>query len=160
MTETVSSGGRPDGTEERYPMSDRKQDAAPKLLSGGNPQIPKGEGNGPVQAYIAAMPGWKRAVGERLDDLVVRTVPDVHKAVKWNQPFYGLEGEGWFLSFRCYTNYVQLQFLKGTSLVPMPPKASKHDEVRYLDIHEDDELDEDQLRSWIDQAAELPGEKM
>jgi hypothetical protein len=139
-------------------MTDRKK--GPKLLSGGNPQIPKGEGSGPVRDYIAAMPGWKRDVGKRLDDLIVRTVPDVHKAVKWNQPFYGLEGEGWFLSFRCYTNYVQVQFLKGTSLDPMPPKASKHDEVRYLDVHEDDELDERQLRSWIDQASNLPGEAM
>jgi hypothetical protein len=141
-------------------MTERKKDAGPKLLSGGNPQIPKGEGNGPVQDYIAAMPGWKRHVGERLDELVVRTVPDVHKAVKWNQPFYGVEGEGWFLTLRCFTNYVQLQFLKGTSLDPMPPKASKHDEVRYLDIREDDELDEDQLRSWIEQASKLPGERM
>jgi hypothetical protein len=131
-----------------------------KLLSGGNPRIPKGEGNGPVQDYIAAMPGWKRDVGQRLDELIVGAVPDVHKAVKWNQPFYGHKGEGWFLSFRCYTHYVQLQFLKGTSLDPMPPKASKHDEVRYLDIHEDDELDEDQLRSWIEQASDLPDEKM
>jgi hypothetical protein len=138
----------------------KKDDAGPTLLSGGNPQIPKGEGNGPVQDYIAAMPGWKRDVGKRLDDLIVRTVPDVHKAVKWNQPFYGLKGEGWFLSFRCYTNYVQVQLLKGTSLDPMPPKASKHPEVRYLDIREDDELDEDQLQSWIEQASKLPGEQM
>lgn len=138
----------------------KKDDAGPTLLSGGNPQIPKGEGNGPVQDYIAAMPGWKRDVGKRFDDLIVRTVPDVHKAVKWNQPFYGLKGEGWFLSFRCYTNYVQVQLLKGTSLDPMPPKASKHPEVRYLDIREDDELDEDQLQSWIEQASKLPGEQM
>jgi hypothetical protein len=138
----------------------KKDDAGPTLLSGGNPQIPKGEGNGPVQDYIAAMPGWKRDVGKRFDDLIVRTVPDVHKAVKWNQPFYGLKGEGWFLSFRCYTNYVQVQLLKGTSLDPMPPKASKHPEVRYLDIREDDELDEDQLQSWIEQASALPGEQM
>ena len=132
----------------------------PKLLSGGNPQIPKGEGNGPVRDYIAAMPGWKSDVGQRLDELVVGAVPDVHKAVKWNQPFYGLDGEGWFLSFRCYTHYVQVQFFKGASLKPVPPKASKHDEVRYLDIHEDDELDERQLKSWIKQAAKLPGEKV
>jgi hypothetical protein len=142
-------------------MTDRKKDdVGPTLLSGGNPQIPKGEGNGPVEDYIAAMPGWKRDIGARVDDLIVRTVPEVHKAVKWNQPFYGFPGEGWFLSFRCYTNYVQLQFLRGTSLDPMPPKASKHDEVRYLDIREDDELDEGQLRSWIDQASNLPGERM
>lgn len=142
-------------------MTDRTSNRArPKLLSGGNPQIPKGEGNGPVRDYIAAMPDWKHDVGRRLDDLIVEIVPDVHKAVKWNQPFYGLKGEGWFLSYRCYTDYVQVQFLKGTSLDPMPPKPSKHDEVRYLDIHEDDELDEDQLRSWIGQASRLPGEAM
>ncbi|MBY0288709.1 MAG: DUF1801 domain-containing protein [Mycobacteriaceae bacterium] len=142
-------------------MIDRnKNGGKPKLLSGGNPQIPKGEGTGPVRDYIAAMPGWKRDVGQRLDEHIVRTVPNVHKAVKWNQPFYGHKGEGWFLSFRCYTNYVQVQFLKGTALKPLPPKASKHDEVRYLDIREGDELDEDQFRSWIEQAAVLPGAKM
>ncbi|MBP2366506.1 DUF1801 domain-containing protein [Pseudonocardia parietis] len=142
-------------------MADRdKDDAAPKLLSGGNPQIPKGEGDGPVQSYIAAMPGWKRDVGKRIDDLIVHAVPQVHKAVKWNQPFYGVRGEGWFLSLRCFTKYVQLQFLRGTSLDPVPPKASKHREVRYLDIHEGDRLDEEQLRSWVEQAAELPGEQM
>ena len=138
----------------------RKEGATPKLLSGGNPQIPKGEGNEPVQAYIAAMPGWKRALGERLDRLIVRTVPDVHKAVKWNQPFYGRPGDGWFLAFRCYTRYVQLSFFRGTSLDPPPPKGSKHPEVRYLDIHEDDDVDEHQLRSWITQASRLPGEKL
>ena len=142
-------------------MTDRKKsEAGPTLLSGGNPQIPKGEGDGPVRDYVAAMPGWKRDVGVRLDDVIVSTVPQVHKAVKWNQPFYGFKDEGWFLSFRCYTEYVQLQFFRGTSLDPMPPKASKHDEVRYLDIYEDDELDGDQLRSWIEQASKLPGEKM
>lgn len=142
-------------------MTDHQKDAAqPTLLAGGNPQIPKGEGNGPVQDYIAAMPGWKRHVGQRLDGLIQRTVPDAHKAVKWNQPFYGLEGQGWFLSFRCYTTYVQVQFLRGTSLDPVPPKSSKHPEVRYLDIREDDELDENRLRSWIEQASNLPGEQM
>lgn len=142
-------------------MTDRKKSTtAPKLLSGGNPQIPKGEGNGPVRDYIAAMPEWKQDIGKYLDDLIVNTVPDVHKAVKWNQPFYGRQGDGWFLSFRCYTDYVQVQFLKGTSLDPMPPKASKHDEVRYLDIRQEDKLDENQLRSWIEQASDLPGENM
>jgi len=142
-------------------MADRiKKDTGPKLLSGGNPQIPKGEGNRPVQAYIAAMPGWKRSVGERLNRLVERTVPEVHKAVKWNQPFYGHEGDGWFVAFRCYTNYVQLAFFRGASLEPMPPKVSKHDEVRYFDIHEHDDLDDDQLASWIKQASSLPGVKM
>jgi hypothetical protein len=134
--------------------------SAPKLLTGGNPQIPKGDGDGPVQDYIAAMPGWKSGLGRRLDDLIVRTVPDAHKAVKWNQPFYGFEDEGWFLSFRCYTKYVQLSFFRGTSLEPVPPKGSKHPEVRYLDIYEDDELDEEQLESWIEQASDLPGEKL
>jgi hypothetical protein len=135
------------------------QRGKPKLLSGGNPQIPKGEGDGPVQDYIAAMPGWKRRVGRRLDQLIVETVPSVHKAVKWNQPFYGLDG-GWFAAFRCYTRHVQLQLFRGTSLDPVPPKGSKHPEVRYLDIHEDDDLDERQLRSWFEQASRLPGEKM
>jgi hypothetical protein len=142
-------------------MTERKDPKpAPKLLSGGNPQIPKGDGDGPVQDYIAAMPGWKRNIGERLDALVEHTVPDAAKAVKWNQPFYGREGDGWFLAFRCYTRYVQLQFFRGSSLEPQPPKASKHPEVRYLDIHEDDALDEAQLVSWIEQASELPGEKL
>jgi hypothetical protein len=141
-------------------MSDDERDAEPRLLSGGNPQISKGDGDGPVQAYIAAMPGFKRDVGERLDALIVATVPDLHKGVKWNQPFYGRGEEGWFLSFRCYTKYVQVQFLNGTSLDPMPPKPSKHDEVRYLDIHQDDDLDERQLRSWIEQASTLPGVAM
>ena len=140
-------------------MSSGREPAAPKLLSGGNPQIPKGDGDGPVQAYIAAMPGWKHDLGRRLDDLIVRTVPDVQKAVKWNQPFYGC-GDGWFVAFRCYTKYVQLAFFRGTSLEPQPPKGSKHPEVRYLDIHEDDELDEQQLASWIEQASRLPGEIM
>jgi hypothetical protein len=113
-----------------------------------------------VQAYIAAMPGWKRSQGKRLDRLIARTVPDVPEAVKWNQPFYGREGEGRFLAFRCYTKYVQLLFFRGTSLDPVPPKASKHDEVRYFDIYEDDDPDEGQLVSWIEQASNLPGEKM
>jgi hypothetical protein len=132
----------------------------PKLLSGGNPQIPKGEGDGPVQDYIAAMPGWKRALGEELDALITRTVKGVEKAVKWNQPFYGMEQDSWFLAFRCYTKYVQVQFFRGSSLDPEPPKASKHPEVRYLDIHEEDGLDVKQMRAWIKQASRLPGEKM
>jgi hypothetical protein len=131
----------------------------PVLLSGGNPQIPKGEGDGPVQAYIAAMPGWKREVGRRLDELIVRTVPDVRKAVKWNSPFYG-KGEGWFLNLHCYTKYVKVAFFRGTSLRPEPPGASKHPEVRYLDIREHDEIDEAQLTDWVKQASELPGETL
>ncbi len=142
------------------PKGNQQPDRGPRLLAGGNPQIPKGDGDEPVQAYIAAMPGWKRALGTRLDDLVVGAVPDVCKAVKWNQPFYGREGQGWFAAFRCYTHYVQLQFFRGTSLEPPPPKASKHAEVRYLDIREDDELDEGQIRSWFEQAARLPGEHL
>lgn len=129
----------------------------PRLLAGGNPQIAKGEGDAPVQAYIAAMPDWKRDLGRRLDALIVRAVPKVRKAVKWNSPFYGVEGQGWFLSFHCYTHYVKLAFFNGTSLDPVPPGASKHDEVRYLDIRQDDALDEKQLTRWFKQAAKLPG---
>ena len=134
--------------------------AKPKLLSGGNPQIPKAEGDAPVQAYIAAMPGWKRDVGHRIDALIERTVPDVHKAVKWNSPFYGVEGQGWFLSYHCFTKYVKVTFFRGTSLRPVPPGASKHKEVRYLDIHEEDAIDEGQLAAWVKQASQLPGERM
>jgi hypothetical protein len=138
--------------------SSSRKDAAPVLLSGGNPQIAKGEGDAPVQAYIAAMPGWKRDVGRRLDALIVATVPDVHKAVKWNSPFYGVKGEGWFLNLHCFTKYVKVAFFRGSSLRPVPPGASKHKDVRYLDIHEDDEIDEVQLAAWVRQASELPGE--
>jgi hypothetical protein len=127
------------------------------LLSGGNPQIAKGHGEAPVQAYIAAMPGWKRDVGARLDALISRTVPAVRKAVKWNSPFYGTEGRGWFLSFHVFTRYVKVTFFRGTSLRPVPPGTSKHEDVRYLDIHEGDELDEAQLATWVKQAAVLPG---
>jgi hypothetical protein len=126
------------------------------LLSGGNPQIAKGDGDAPVQAYIAAMPDWKRDIGKRLDALIVRNVPDVLKAVKWNSPFYGIEGQGWFLSFHVFTNYVKVTFFRGSSLRPMPPGASKHKDVRHLDIHEG-ELDEAQLATWVKQAAALPG---
>ena len=127
------------------------------LLSGGNPQIAKADGDAPVQAYIAAMPGWKRDLGKRLDALIVRSVPNVRKAVKWNSPFYGIEGNGWFLSFHVFTRYVKLTFFRGASLQPLPPGGSKHKDVRYFDIHEDDELDEAQLASWLKQAAALPG---
>ena len=133
-----------------------KPRAKPVLLSGGNPQIAKAEGDAPVQAYIAAMPGWKRAIGTRLDALIVRTVRNVRKAVKWDSPFYGAEGQGWFLSFHVFTRYVKVTFFRGTSLRPVPPGASKHMEVRYVDIHEDD-LDEAQMASWVKQAAALPG---
>ena len=129
----------------------------PILLAGGNPQIAKAYGDASVQAYIAAMPGWKRDVGRRVDAAVVRTVHDVRKAVKWNSPFYGIEGQGWFLSFHCFTKYVKVAFFRGTSLRPVPPGESKHKEVRYLDIHEGDRLDEELVASWIRQAAALPG---
>ena len=131
--------------------------AKPKLLSGGNPQIAKADGDAPVQAYIAAMPGWKQDVGRRLDALIVGTVPDAQKAVKWNSPFYGIEGQGWFLNFHCFTKYVKVAFFDGASLKPMPPGASKQDNVRYLDIHEDDEFDEVQFDAWVKQASALPG---
>jgi len=129
----------------------------PILLTGGNPQIAKAEGDAPVQKYIAAMPGWKRAVGKRLDALIARNVPRVRKAVKWNSPFYGIEGQGFFMQFYVFTRYVKVTFFRGTSLLPLPPGPSKHKEVRYFDIYEDDEFDEPQMASWIKQAAALPG---
>lgn len=131
--------------------------AKPILLAGGNPQIPKGDGDAPVQAYIAAMPGWKRDVGRRLDALIVRAVPEVRKAVRWNSPFYGIEGQGWFLNFHCFTKYVKVAFFRGASLSPVPPGDSKDKNVRYLDIYEDDQLDEAQLIDWVKQASQLPG---
>jgi hypothetical protein len=127
------------------------------LLSGGNPQIAKADGDAPVQAYLAGMPGWKRDVGRRLDALIVQTVPNVRKAVKWNSPFYGIEGQGWFLNFHCFTKYVKVAFFRGTSLRPVPPGESKHKEARYVDIHEDDQFDEAQMATWVKQAAALPG---
>ena len=132
--------------------------AEPKLLSGGNPQIPKADGDAPVQAYIAAMPGWKGDVGCHLDALIVRSVPDVRKAVRWNTPFYGVEDQGWFLAFHCITKYVKVAFLNGTSLHPLPPVESKTKSTRYFHIHEDDEFDEELVASWIRQASELPGD--
>lgn len=138
-----------------------KQDAAkPVLLSGGNPQIAKGYGDGPVQAYIAAMPDWKSDVGRRLDALITDTVSGVYKAVKWNSPLYGIEGEGWFISLHCFTNYVKVAFFRGASLDPVPPGGSRQKDVRYLDIHEGEEIDEDRFIAWVKQASKLPGEKM
>jgi hypothetical protein len=125
------------------------------LLSGGNPQIAKGEGDALVQAYIAAMPDWKRDLGKRLDALIVRNVPDVRKAVKWNSPFYGIEGQGWFLSFHVFTHYVKVTFFRGTSLRPVPPGGTGR-EARWIDIREND-LDEKQLATWIKQASVIPG---
>ena len=142
------------------PKSPSRKAAAPVLLAGGNPQIAKGDGDAPVQAYIAAMPGWKSDVGRRLDALIMRTVPGVRKAVKWNSPFYGIEDQGWFLSFHCFTKYVKVAFFRGASLRPSPPGPSKTKDMRYLDIHEDDQLDEAQLAAWVKQASQLPGERM
>ena len=134
--------------------------AKPKLLSGGNPQIPKGEGDAPVQAYIAAMPDWKSDLGRRIDALIEHTVPGVRKAVKWNSPFYGAEAdEGWFLSYHCFAKYVKVTFFRGSSLSPVPSGTSKHPEVRYLDIYED-AFDEAQFVAWVKQASELPGERL
>lgn len=130
-----------------------------KLLSGGNPQIAKGYGDGPVRAYIAAMPDWKKHIGQRLDALIEQAVPGVKKAVKWNTPFYGVEEGLWFVSFHCFTRYVKVTFFRGTSLDPVPAGASKHPEVRYLDIHEG-QLDEAQFLAWVKQASQLPGERL
>lgn len=132
----------------------------PVLLSGGNPQIAKADGDAPVQAYIAAMPGWKSAVGRQLDALVVRAVPDVHKAVKWNSPLYGMPGQGWFLSFHCYAKYIKVAFFRGTSLRPLPPVESRTPETRYLHVHENEAIDEAQFIAWAEQASQLPGERM
>ncbi|MDO9382138.1 MAG: DUF1801 domain-containing protein [Hyphomicrobiaceae bacterium] len=133
-----------------------------KLLSGGNPQIAKGYGDAWVQAYIAAMPGWKRGVGRRLDALITRTVPGVRKAVKWNSPLYGGPGEddGWFVSFHCFTKYVKVAFFRGALLRPVPPGPSKTQDTRYLNIHENDAFDEAQVAAWLKQASKLPGERM
>ncbi|MFY2559798.1 DUF1801 domain-containing protein [Corallococcus terminator] len=132
----------------------------PRLLSGGNPQIAKGYGDAPVQAYIAAMPGWKRDLGARLDALITRTVPGVSKAVKWNTPLYGVEDQGWFLGIHCFAKYVKVAFLNGSSLRPLPPGESKTPNTRYLDLREDDALDEAQFTAWVKQASKLPGERM
>ncbi|MET4616942.1 hypothetical protein ABIA71_002522 [Stenotrophomonas sp. 2619] len=134
--------------------------AAPRLLAGGNPQIPKGEGDAPVQAYIAAMPGWKRAVGERLDALISAAVPGVRKAVKWNSPLYAAGDDGWFLSLHCFTGYIKVAFFRGTALQPLPPEPSKSQDTRYLHIREAVPLDEAQFSAWVRQASRLPGERM
>jgi len=141
----------------RNPKSKPARRPKPVRLSGGNPQIAKGGGDAPVKAFIAAMPGWKRDVGRRLDALIERTVRGVRKAVKWNSPFYGVEHQGWFLDFHCFTEYVKVAFFRGASLTPVPPGKSKSAEVRYLDIHEGEPIDEEQLASWINQASLIPG---
>jgi hypothetical protein len=146
------------GASEAKPIKVRKgEKVAVVLLSGGNPQIAKADGDVPVQAYIVAMPGWKRDLGKRLDALIVRNVPNVRKAVKWNSPLYGIEGQGWFLSFHVFTHYVKVTFFRGMSLRPVPPGPSKDKDTRYIDIHEGDELDEMQMANWVKQAAALPG---
>jgi hypothetical protein len=138
----------------------KQESKNPVLLSGGNPQIAKGYGDAPVQAYIAAVPGWKRAVCTQLDALIVKAIPDVQKAVKWNSPFYGVEDGIWFLSFHCFDKYVKVAFFKGASLLPVPPVSSKQKDVRYFHVHEADKIDEAQLVDWIKQSSRLPGEKM
>ena len=134
-----------------------KDDEAPRLLSGGNPQIAKGDGDAVVQKYIAAMPGWKHDIGVRLDRLFVEAVPELEKAVRWNSPFYGMPGQGWYLSFHCFTHFVRVTFLFGQSLDPLPPGPSKDPNTRYLDIREDHDWDEDQIRDWVRQGSKLPG---
>lgn len=156
---TSTKTAKKPATKSTKKASAKRDDGKPVLLSGGNPQIAKGDGDAPVQAYIAAMPGWKSEIGRRLDELIVRTVPDVHKAVKWNSPFYGFEGQGWFVSYHCFTKYIKLTFFRGTSLRPVPPGESKHKEVRYFDIYEG-QFDEGQLADWLKQASRLPGEKL
>jgi hypothetical protein len=142
------------------PKSQSRKVAKPALLAGGNPRIAKADCDAPVQAYIAAMPGWKRDVGRRLDALIMRTVPGARKAVKWNSPLYGVEGQGWFLGVRVFTKYVKVAFFRGTSLCPVPPGESRSKATRYLDIHEDHQFDEAQLAAWVKQASQLPGEPM
>ena len=144
------------GASEAKPIKVRKGEKVAVVLSGGNPQIAKADGDAAVRAYIAKMPGWKRDLGKRLDALIVRNVPNVRKAVKWNSPFYGIEGQGWFLGFHTFTHYVKVAFFRGTSLRPVPPGASKGKDTRYMDIHEA-ELDEAQMATWVKQAAVLPG---
>ena len=143
---------------DRLPTAAKSGAAKPKLLSGGNPQIAKADGDAVVQSYIAAMPGWKHGAGRRLDALIARTVPDVRKAVRWNTPFYGIEGRGWFLAFHCFAKYVKVTFFRGASLQPVPPVASKIKDVRYFHIHEGDSIDEELMTIWIRQAATLPGD--
>jgi hypothetical protein len=142
---------------EAKPIKVRKGEKVAVLLSGGNPQIAKAHGDAPVQAYIAAMPGWKRDLGKRLDALILRNVPNVRKAVKWNSPLYGIEGQGWFLGFHTFTHYLKVSFFRGSSLRPVPPGPSKDKHTRYIDIREGDELDEAQMATWVKQASALPG---
>jgi hypothetical protein len=144
----------------KKPATKPKAGAKPVLLSGGNPQVAKADGDAPVQAYIAAIPDWKRDAARKLDALIVRTVPNVRKAVRWNSPFYGVDGQGWFLSYHCFTKYLKVVFLRGKSLRPLPPVESKDPNTRYFHIHEKDALAEKLLADWIKQAAEIPGDKL
>jgi hypothetical protein len=137
-----------------------KPQTSPQPLSGGNPQIAKADGDAPVQAYIAAMPGWKRDMGQQLDALIMRELPHVKKAVHWNTPFYGIEGQGWFLAFHCFAKYIKVAFLRGRALQPMPPIESKDPNARYLHIFEGDALDEKQIRAWLKQAAKMQGDPL
>jgi len=169
-SKTSAQGTKPDGAKPAAGRAAKPRASAsksrsrklakPTLLAGGNPQIPKAEGDAPVQAYISAMPGWKRTVGRRLDALIVGTVSGVRKAVKWNSPLYGIEGQGWFLAIHTFTNYVKVAFFRGTSLSPVPPGESKSKSTRYLNIHADGEFDEAQLAAWVKQASQLPGERL
>jgi hypothetical protein len=161
MVAKKAAGKRTDGMAPKprktIAKSQSRKTKKPVLLAGGNPQIAKADGDAAVEAYIAAMPGWKRNLGQRLDALVVVVVPGVRKAIKWNSPFYGAGGKGWFLSWHCFTDYVKVAFFRGTSLRPVPSGVSKDKNVRYLDIYEGDQLDETQLAEWVNQASQLPG---
>lgn len=157
---------KPPRSAQRPPTPDPQADpqadpaAGPVLPSGGNPRIPKGYGEAPVQAYVAAMPGWKREVGARLDALITEAVPGIFKAVKWNSPLYGIEGRGWFLGLHCMTKYVKVAFFRGAALVPLPPVSSRQAEVRYLHIHQGEAIDAARFSDWARQASALPGERM
>jgi hypothetical protein len=156
-TANADTKAKPGAREAKQIKARKGEKVSVVLLSGGNPQIAKADGDAPVQAYIAAMPGWKSDAGRRLDALIVRTVPGVRKAVKWNSPFYGIEGQGWFLGIHCFTKYIKVAFFRGATLRPVPPVESKDKHTRYFHIHEDDQLDEELVASWIRQASELPG---
>ena len=161
LVDELAKGKSPDdprsGREPLMPKKPAPRPARPRLLAGGNPQIAKADGDAPVQAYIKAIPGWKRELANRLDAVITRAFPKVRKAVRWNSPFYGVEGGTWFLSFHCFTKYVKVTFFSGASLEPLPPGESKMKNVRHFDIHEGDELDEKRFASWVKQAARLPG---
>ena len=156
--QTTKKTTKKTGSRTPAPRASASSSGTPRLLSGGNPQIPKGDGDGPVRAYIDAMPGWKQDVGRRLDAIVTEAVPGVRKAVRWNSPFYGVEGRGWFLSYHCITKYVKVAFFRGAALKPPPPVGSKQPDVRYFHVHEGDEIDERQLTDWVRQAAALDGD--